>query len=65
MNISETSIATAGVFRCCLAHFQELAAGNFSKLDFKVGDTFKCQHCHDTFKLQANKRWIPTPQIKG
>ncbi len=54
MKISETTIPTGGVFRCCLSS----VAADLE--DVNIGDKAKCKHCKEEFVLAENKKWTPT-----
>lgn len=47
MNINDTRIETAGVFRCCLSTIGEEYIGSF----VDIGNVSCCQHCKRKFVL--------------
>ena len=58
MSIYETTIDTAGVFRCCL----NTVAREYQRKQVHIGDKSKCKYCHMTFtltKAEPKPMWVP------
>ena len=58
MTLHETTIDTAGVFRCCLAS----VASEYIGKKVHIGDKSRCQYCHMTFtltKAEPKPMWVP------
>lgn len=58
MDIKETVVPQAGVFRCCLASVA------FELEEVNIGDKTKCEYCNEDFMLTEDKTWVPLWQIK-
>jgi len=52
MNLCDTRIQTAGVFRCCFDVTDEELVR-----EVKVGDKRNCQHCGREFELMDDNVW--------
>ena len=47
-------VAIGGLFRCCIATYDELAP---DRSVTKEGDTLRCSHCHDRM-IVVNGAWV-------
>jgi hypothetical protein len=60
MKITDTTVATAGVFRCCIG---SVATEYLDTINVAIGATSKCKHCNREFTLVDDAThcvWIPT-----
>ena len=55
MKGKETTITTAGVFRCCVSS----VADELLETDVKPGDESMCEHCRRKFVLGDDNCWVP------
>jgi len=60
MKLNDTTITTAGVFRCCFESWK-----NLPNKEIKIGDIMECYHCKEKFQLVESKQWIPLWQTKN
>lgn len=58
MKLSKTRITIAGVFRCCIASFNDQ-----NDHEVNAGDRFACKHCGEQFQL-VESLWTPLWQLK-
>jgi hypothetical protein len=61
MKLKDTTITTAGVFRCCV---QSVAAEIEQDAEIQIGHKSRCVYCHEPFTLTMDPTgkggiWLP------
>lgn len=58
MKLSETTLDTGGLYRCCIQNLEELSSRESNK-EYEEGDKIKCPYCKGYIVLEKRSwKWF-------